>query len=203
MKSLIKPEIIECEQGSEEWYAARRGIPTSSHFGDVLAQGDGKVRRKYMLRLAGERITGETAEVYSNLHMERGQEHEPMARTQYEFDTETEVQQIGFIKLGNTGCSPDGLIGDDGMVEFKSALPDILIDIHLRHRYPPEHRPQLQGNLWIANRKWIDIVIFWPGMPSYRERVYRDQPFIDEIDYAVHNFNRELADIVTKIEALS
>ena len=86
---------------------------------------------------------------------------------------------------------------------FKSALPDILIDIHLRHRYPPEHRPQLQGNLWIANRKWIDIVIFWPGMPSYRERVYRDQAFIDEIDYAVHNFNRELADIVKKIEALS
>lgn len=202
MKSLIKPEIIQCEQGSEEWYAARRGIPTSSHFADVNAGGDGKTRRKYMLRLAGERITGQTAEAYSNAHMERGKEHEPWARAQYEFDTETTVKSVGFIKLGKTGCSPDGLIGADGMVEFKSALPDILIDIHLRKRYPPEHRWQLQGNLWIANRQWIDIFIYWPGMPPYRERVLRDQQFINDIDVQVHNFNGELDRIVKQIEAL-
>ena len=126
-----------------------------------------------------------------------------MARAQYEFDTEVNVEQIGFIKLGKTGCSPDGLIGQDGMVEFKSALPDILIDIHLRKRYPPEHRWQLQGNLWIANRQWIDIVIYWPGMPPYRERVVRDQQFINELDVQVHNFNRELDGIVKQIEDLS
>jgi len=203
VKSLIKPEIIECEQGSPEWYAARLGIPTASHFNDVNAGGDGKMRRKYMLRLAGERITGEIAEAYSNAHMERGKEHEPQARAQYAFDVDAEVQLVGFIKLGKTGCSPDGLIGDDGMVEFKSALPDILIDIHLRKRYPPEHRLQLQGNLWIANRQWIDIVIYWPGMPSYRERVFRDQQTINDLDVQVHNFNRELDSIVKQIEALS
>lgn len=202
MKSLIKPEVVECEQGSEEWYAARLGIPTASHFNDVNAGGDGKQRRKYMLRLAGERITGQIAEAYSNAHMERGKEHEPMARAQYAFDTDAEVRMIGFIRLGKTGCSPDGLIGDDGMVEFKSALPDILIDTHLRKRYPPEHRLQLQGNLWIANRQWIDIVIYWRGMPSYKERVFRDQQVINDLDVQVHNFNRELDSIVKQIEAL-
>lgn len=202
-QSLIKREIVDVVQGEPEWYEARRGIVTASHFSDVMAQGTGATRRKYMLRLAGERLTGEIAEAYSNAHMERGQEHEPKARAQYEFDTDCTVEQIGFIRYGERGASPDGFVGKDGMVEFKSALPDILIDTHLRRRYPPEHRPQLQGNLWIADRKWIDIVIYWPGLPLYRERVTRDEAYIREIEVAVHHFNKELADIVRQIEALS
>ena len=198
-----EPEVIECEQGSEEWHLARCGLVTASRLKDVMAGGEGKMRRKYMLQLAGERLTGRPAETYSNHHMERGKEQEPIARAEHEFHQEVEITPVGFIKRGKVGCSPDGLIGDDGMVEFKSALPDILIDIHLRHRYPPEHRPQCQGNLWVAKRKWIDIVVFCPGIASYRERIYRDDPFINEIEYAVHNFNRELEQVVKQIEALS
>lgn len=199
MKSLVKREIIECEQGSEEWHAARRGVVTASHFADVMAQGTGAVRRKYMLRLAGERLTGETAESYTNSHMERGKEHEPKARAQYAFDTGKDVQQVGFIKWGGMGCSPDGLIDDDGMVEFKSALPDILIDTHLRKRYPPEHRWQLQGNLLVADRKWIDIFIYYPGLPPYVERVYRFDPDIADLEVGIYAFNKELDAVVKKI----
>jgi hypothetical protein len=204
---LMKPEIIDVEQGSPEWHQARLGIPTASKFSTVMASGKGGgesiTRRKYMLQLAGERITGQPMESYQNEAMERGNEQEPMALAQYEFDTDTTVQRVGFIRCGRTGCSPDGLIGDDGMVEFKSAAAHILIDIHLRKRYPPEHTAQCQGNLWIAQRKWIDIVVYCPGIPSYRERIARDEKYIDEIAGAVGVFNRELDGVVKFMEQVS
>lgn len=205
-KSLFTPEIIDVEQGSPEWLQARMGIPTASMFKTVMADGRGgkesATRRKYMLQLAGERITKNPAEKYTNEHMERGKEQEPQALAQYEFETDVTVQRVGFIRCGKTGASPDGLIGDDGMVEFKSALADILIDIHLRKRYPPEHAAQCQGNLWVAQRKWIDIVVFCPGLPSYRERILRNESYINDIAGEVGTFNRELDSVVRQIEEL-
>lgn len=204
-KSLMTPEIIDCVQGEEEWHIARLGIPTASRFGTVMAVGKGGgeslTRRKYMLELAGERLTNRPTESYTNAHMERGKEQEPQALAEYSFQNDAEVQRVGFIRCGRTGCSPDGLIGEDGMVEAKSALPHILIDIHLRKRYPPEHRQQCQGNLWVAQRKWIDIIVFCPGIPSYKERVFRDEAYIMEIAGAVGTFNREL-DVIVKYVAL-
>lgn len=202
-KSLFKPEIIDVEQGSDEWKAARLGIPTASKFSTVMAGGEGKTRRKYMLQLAGERLTGVPMDSYTNSHMERGVEQEPQALAQYQFDTDYDVQRVGFIRTGRTGCSPDGLIGNDGMVESKSALADILIDIHMRKRYPPEHRAQCQGNLWVAQRKWIDIIVYCPGLPSYRERIQRDEAYINEIAGAVGVFNRELDDVVKFMEKVA
>lgn len=83
-------EIIQCEQSTPEWYAARLGIPTASRFKDVLAKGEGKTRKRYMLDLAGERLTGEPCEGYSNAHMERGKAMEDEARDLYMFMTDTE-----------------------------------------------------------------------------------------------------------------
>ena len=206
-KSLMNPEIIDVEQGSDDWFKARMGIPTASMFKTVMASGKGGgesvTRRKYMLQLAGERITKTPRESYTNEHMERGKEQEPAALAEYQFHYDAEVQKVGFIRCGRTGCSPDGLVGADGMVEFKSALPDILIDIHLRKRYPPEHAAQCHGGLWVAQRKWVDIVVYCPGLPSYRERVERDDRYIDEIAGAVGTFNRELDQVVKQIEALA
>jgi len=204
---LMKPEILDVEQGSPEWFEARLGIPTASKFSTVMARGkqggESLTRRKYMLQLAGERLTKQPMESYKNDHMDRGTEQEPAALAQYEFDTELTVERVGFIRCGRTGCSPDGLIGKDGMVEFKSALADILIDIHLRKRYPPEHAAQCQGNLWVAQRKWIDIVVFCPGLPSYVERITRDEVYINDIAGAVGTFNRELDDVVKFMEDVS
>lgn len=205
-KSLLTPEIIDVEQGSPEWHQARLGIPTASMFSTVMAKGkqggESLTRRKYMLQLAGERLTKQPMESYTNAAMERGTEQEPQALAQYQFDTDAEVKPVGFIRCGRTGCSPDGLVGADGMVEFKSAAAHILIDIHMRGRYPPEHSAQCFGNLWVAQRKWIDIVVFCPGLPSYRERILRNESYINDIAGEVGTFNRELDSVVRQIEEL-
>lgn len=208
-KSLLKPEIIDVEQGTPEWFQARMGIPTASMFGTVMARGkqggESVGRRKYMLQLAGERLTKQPMENYSNDHMERGKEQEPVALEQYEFDTDHKVQRVGFVRLGRAGCSPDGFVGKDGMVEFKSVLPHILIDIHMRGRVPPEHLPQCYGGMWIADRQWLDFVAYSPGLPSYVQRLVRGgtETYIDEIAGAVGVFNRELDDVVKFMEKVT
>jgi hypothetical protein len=205
-KQLTPIEIIDVEQGSDEWFKARMGIPTASMFKTVMASGKGGgvslTRRKYMLQLAGERLTGKPMETYSNDDMERGKIQEPMALAQYQFDKDVEVQRVGFIKCGRAGCSPDGLIGADGMVEFKSAAAHILIDIHMQGRVPPEHLPQCYGNLWVAQRQWIDLVVYCPGLPSYSQRLPRggNETYINEIAGAVGAFNRDLDDVVKFME---
>lgn len=202
----MKPEVFTCEQGSEEWFAARRGIPTASMFATVMALGKGggesKTRRKYMLQLAGEILTEESMETYSNEHMERGKLMEDEARRLYAFERNTELEQVGFIKRGRAGCSPDSLIGTKRMLEIKTTLPHLLIDIHLRGEFPPEHRAQCQGNLWIAEREEIDIAIYWPKMPLFVQTIHRDDRYIDGLARAVDEFNSELAYVVQQMRRL-
>jgi hypothetical protein len=114
-------QIIECEQGSPEWREARRGLPTASRYGDVLAQGQGKMRNRYRRQLAAEIVSGKVMKTYSNAHMERGKEEEDEILMKYAFDTDAKLQKVGFLRymLMPTGCSPDGLIGNDGMVETR------------------------------------------------------------------------------------
>lgn len=95
----------EVDQGSAEWHRLRCGIPTASNFATVMAKGEGKTRSKYMRELAGEIITGECAESYSNAHMERGKEQEDDARRLYAFLTDSEPQLVGFIRNGKKGAS--------------------------------------------------------------------------------------------------
>lgn len=201
------PEIVECEQGSEEWRRARMGIPTASMFATVMASGKGggesKTRRKYMLQLAGEILTGEPMENYSNEHMERGKEMEAQARNAYAFQTDAELQKVGFIRCGKMGCSPDSLRDKDGMVEIKTALPHLLIDMHMRGEFPPEHRAQCQGNLLVAQRAWIDIVVFWPKMPLFIARVHRDDVYIRAMEATIREFNAELAYVVSTMRKIA
>jgi hypothetical protein len=107
-------EIINCDQGSEDWFAARAGIHTASEFATIMANGGGgsesKTRRTYLLKLAGERLTGEPMDSYSNHHMERGKVMEDEARRFYAFLTDHELCSVGFIRNGEKGCSPDSLI---------------------------------------------------------------------------------------------
>ena len=198
-------QIIECEQGSPEWFTARLGIPTASEFATVMVSGNGggesKTRRTYMLKLAGEILTGAPMENYTNAHMERGNEMENDARTEYAFAADTEPQRVGFIRNGNTGCSPDSLIGDKGLLEIKTALPHILIDRLLRADFPPEHKAQCQGQLWVAEREWIDIAIYWPGLPLYVKRAARDEAYIKDLAKSVDEFNSELHDVVERIRS--
>lgn len=199
-------EIVDCEQRSEEWYRARMGIPTSSMFGAVMARSgpDSKGRMSYMRKLAGERITDQPMESYTNDDMERGRAQEPEILARYAFERDADVTPCGFIRNGKKGCSPDGLIGKDGMVQIKSAAPHVMIEILDKGTVPTKHMPQCQGELWVAERKWTDLVIgSSPRLPLAIFRLTRDQAYINDIEVAVHWFNRELDELVKKIEAMS
>lgn len=192
-------QIIECDQNSEEWYQARAGIPTASEFSTVMAKGEGKTRRTYMFKLAGEIITGQPVQSYSNAAMERGHEMEPEARDAYQFMTDADIKLVGFIRNGAKGASPDCLVGDNGLGEFKSKAPHILIEVLLKDQFPPEHKAQCQGALWVAEREWIDVVCYWPRMPLFVKRAYRDEAYISNLAGEVDRFNDELAETVEKI----
>lgn len=196
-------KIITCIQRSEDWYRARMGIPTASEFKTIIGvKKDAKekvTRRTYMLKLAGEVLTGEPMDSYSNSHMERGQAMEPDARELYAFIEFEPLQQVGFIRSGNKGCSPDSLVGNSGLLEIKTQLPHLLIDTLLKGEFPPEYKAQCQGALWIAEREWIDLAVYWPRLPLFVKRAYRDEEYIKTLAAAVDAFNDELADVVCQI----
>lgn len=193
-------KVFNFEQGTEEWFRVRMGIPTASEFSTILARGrnggESKTRRDYMLKLAGEILTNEPMESYTNANMERGKAMEPEARDLYSFVVESELTRVGFIQNGQKGCSPDSLVGDVGMLEIKTAFPHILIDYHTRLDFPPAHIAQCQGALWVAEREWIDLAVYWPKLPLFVRRVYRDAEYIKTLSAAVDDFNAELAQVV-------
>jgi YqaJ-like viral recombinase domain. len=197
-------EVFTMPQGSEEWYAARRGIVTASEFGTLLMQGkgggDSKTRRTYMLKLMGERLTGDPMYHYVNDHMERGHDQEPDARNMYAFQADVEPQPVGFIKNGNVGCSPDSLIGDVGMLEIKTKLAHLHLDVLLGDAVPNEHMAQIQGQLWVAEREWCDFVSYCPKLPLFVKRVQRDDAFIERLRKAVDLFEREMATLMEAVQ---
>lgn len=196
--------VYDCEQGSKDWFRARMGIPTASEFGTVLAPragSEGKMRRTYLHKLAGEIITGEPMERYGNAHMDRGHEMEAEARSLYAFMSDADPTQIGFLRNGQKGCSPDSLIGDAGMLEIKTKLPHLLIDCILKDDFPAEHKAQCQGALWVAEREWVDIAVYWPRMPLFVKRAYRDEEYISKLSDAIDAFNADLAAVVDRIKA--
>lgn len=193
-------EIFDCDQGSDSWFDCRKGIPTASKFATVMAKGEGKVRSEYMRKLAGEILTGEPAESFSNSHTERGHLMEDDARQLYAFIESAEITRVGFIRNGNKGASPDSLVGANGGLEIKSASPHIQIDRLERNRLPPEHKAQVQGNLWLSERDWWDFCSYWPRLPMLTVRVYRDEEFIKTMSDEIDRFNDELAELVERIK---
>jgi len=197
-------EIIDCEQGTIEWHRARLGIPTASRFADILAKGDGKMRARYLRDLAGEIYTGEPdTEGFTNAHMERGKLWEADARDHYAFTNDVEPQQVGFIRNGRAGASPDSLIGETGGLEIKTALRHIQIERLQRGGMPPEHKAQVQGCLWITGREWWDFMSYAPGLPPLIVRVPRDEAYIDHLTKAVDAFNEELDALVASLRGVS
>lgn len=195
-------EIITCEQGTPEWHTCRLGIATSSEFKSILAKGEGRMRRTYMMKLLGERLTGEPAENYSNGHMDRGKTMEAEARTAYAFLQAEEPEIVGFIRNGNVGCSPDSLIGASGMLEIKTKLPHLQLEALLAGSLPSEHQAQVQGQLWVAEREFVDFVSYWPKLPLFVKRVYRDEIYIKTLAVEVAKFNDELAALESRVLAM-
>lgn len=197
--------ITGIEQGTEEWLQMRLGVATASKFKDVMAGGAGKTRTAYLYQLAAELITGEREESYSNKYMEWGTENEPAARAMYELESGNEVVEVAFIKYSDyIGCSPDGLVGNDGLTEYKCPKTTTQIETFLSGKMPTGHKPQVQGNIWIAEREWCDFVSFDPRIDGasslFIERQYRDDDYIKKLEQACDKFVNELLETIEKLK---
>lgn len=196
-------QIIQCEQGTAEWLAARAGIPTASEFATVMAVGPkgGKsaTRVAYLNKLVGEILTGEPMASFSNADMERGKIMEDEARDLYAFTYNVEPQRVGFVRNGNKGASPDSLVGDKGGLEIKSAAAHVQVARLLDGGLPTEHKAQVQGGMWVCEREWWDFCSYCPKLPLLRVRVYRDEDFIKKLANEVDLFNTELQQTVDYI----
>lgn len=198
--------ITDIEQGSDDWLALRLGWTTASRFKDVKAGGQGKTRKAYMYHLAAEAITGERAESYSNDYMAWGTENEPAARAMYELESGHSVHEVSFIKLdgdNKIGCSPDGLIDDCGMVEFKCPKTTTQIETFLSNKMPTGHKAQVQGQLWVSEREWCDFVSFDPRIDGaagyFCQRQERDEEYIKELSEACYKFTDELREMIKQL----
>lgn len=196
-------QIFDCEQGSEQWFEARRGIPTASEFSTVMAKGrsggESVTRRKYMLTLAGQILTGEVAPSWEgNEHTRRGHAFEDDARKLYAFKRDADPQLVGFMRRGRAGASPDSTVDADGLLEIKSKLPHLHLEVLELDRLPPEHVAQVQGQLWVSGRAYCDFVSYWPKLPLFVKRVERDEAYIATLAQAVADFVGELDAFVAK-----
>jgi hypothetical protein len=197
--------IRHIEQGSADWLAIRLGIVTASELHCLLVNGKGQAgfgdaAFTYMDQLIGERITGEAADPFQgNRHTERGHELEGVARGLYEARTDAATEQVGIILNHGIGYSPDALVGSDGLTEIKTKLPKLQVGVILSGEIPKEHVAQCQGGLWASEREWIDFISYWPGMPLFIKRAYRDEEMISKIAERVSAFYELLEERMARV----
>lgn len=200
-------EIFDFDQGSPEWHEARRGISTASNFSSVMAESkEMAMRTKYLRRLVIERYSGRVMETFKSSRMDDGHRQEPLIRNAYAFMTDNQPTRVGFVRRTLTsgarvGCSPDSFLGDDGILEIKSADPDILLGFIESNRFPPVHKHQCQGALWVCKRRWVAIAIgCFPDdpppipFPLFIKVAERDEAYIGEIAVKVEKFDREVGE---------
>jgi hypothetical protein len=190
----------DVEQNTDEWLMLRAGKPTSSALGKVMANfgaAFGKPAKDYAVSICIERMTGRPLSGgFSNSHTERGHEQEPLAVLAYEDQTFSQVLNGGFFELDDIGCSPDGLVADDGLIEIKSVIPSVHYANLSRQSYDPTYKWQLYGNLKITGREWIDFISFCPDFPEEKQlyvcRLYRSQltEQFAQIDTRLDEFKR-------------
>lgn len=189
-------------QGSPEWFAIRVGKVTASRVADVVAKtktGWSASRANYMAQLIAERLTGDPAETFTNGAMQWGTDTEPQARRAYAFYTDATVAEVGFVRhptIGNSGASPDGLVGDDGLVEIKCPNTATHLDTLLGQTVPAKYVTQIQWQIACTGRAWCDFVSFDPRLPEamslFVQRVPRDDAMIAELEAQVVEFLSEL-----------
>ncbi len=202
------------EQGTESWFADRLGKVTASRLADVLAKtktGYSASRANYMTQLVLERITQTRAESYTNAAMQWGTEQEPFARAAYEASRGVMVEEVGFIPhptIEAAGASPDGFVGNDGVVEIKCPSSSTALECWLTHAQggnPVEakHYAQMQWQMRCADRSWCDYVVFDPRMPAKAQLfVYRVERNVDWLKITEEEVLIFLAEVDAKVIAL-
>lgn len=199
------------EQRTDEWFAARLGKVTASRIADVCARtktGWGASRKNYMAELVAERLTGVRTEGFTNAAMQWGTDMEPEARVAYEFYRDASVAEIGFVPhptIADTGASPDGLVGDDGLVEIKCPATATHIDTLLGAGLAQKYFLQMQWQMTCTGRQWCDFVSYDPRLPEsmrlHVERVKREDTVISALEKDVTDFLSELRDTVHRLRS--
>lgn len=200
------------DQRTPEWYAARAGKVTASRVADVVAKtksGYSASRANYMAQLVCERLTGQQQESYQNAAMQWGTETEPLARSAYEMQKDVFVSETGLVDhptIAMAGASPDGLVGDDGLIEIKCPNTATHIENLLSNSAPANYVIQMQWQMACTGRKWCDFVSFDPRMPEDLQmmvvRVERDDEQIAMLESEVVKFLGEVDDKVNQLKQL-
>ncbi len=198
-------QLIQAEQRSEEWFKARLGRATASRFNDIMARtrsGYGAQRKNYKAELVVETLTGTQNEFYASTAMQWGTDTEPVARLAYILETGNEVEETGFWlddELG-AGASPDGFVGEDGLLEIKCPNTATHLETLERKEVPFQYRAQVQGQMWITGRKWCDFVSYDPRLPENAQmiiiHVERDDEYIKNLAQEVEDFMIEVVEQV-------
>jgi putative phage-type endonuclease len=197
------------DQGSEEWFTIRIGKVTASRVADVIAKtktGYSASRDNYMAQLVCERLTGQKGESFTNAAMQHGTETEPLARAAYEALKDVLVDEVGFVPhptIEMAGASPDGMVGEDGLIEIKCPNTATHIDTLLSQTVPGKYNTQMQFQMACTGRKWCDFVSFDNRLPEELQlfvmRVPRDEVFIRLIEAEIVQFLAELDDKINKL----
>ena len=197
-------KILTFKQQSPEWFAARLDIPTASEFKKIITS-KGKPSDQalgYAYTLAAARLSGIRDKSFSSAATEEGIRREEESRMVYAMLRETEVRQVGFCLEdgGRWGCSPDGLVGDDGLVEFKNPTGKVAIKYLVDNKIPTKYFVQVQGQMFVTGRDWCDFCSYYPGLPTLIVRVERDEKFIGLLEEALIKFSDKLDEVCTEIK---
>lgn len=200
------------DQRTDEWFAARLGKVTASRVSDVIARtksGYSTSRANYMAELVCERLTGKQGDSFSNAAMVWGTNTEPMARAAYEALEGILVEEVGFVShptIEMAGASPDGLVGEYGLVEIKCPHTATHIETLLGAEIPSKYVNQMQWQMACTGRKWCDFVSYDPRMPEdmqiFIKRLERSDETIIELEREIEKFLAELDDKIVSLNKM-
>ena len=191
------------EQNTEDWMNLRMGKFTASSFKDLFMKETTVGYQNAINKVVFERLTGEQPESFSNEWMERGHELEPLAVDAYEMQTFNDVEGGGFFETSDfIGASPDGLIGEDGLLEIKCPSYSVMISYLLTGKLPNIYKWQVYGQLFVSERKWCDFVAFHPNLPLFVLRIERDEKLISELKETLSNSVEKAKERIKIIKSL-
>ena len=199
----MKIKIYEVDQGTPEWFNLRKGKVTASHAQAI--GNNGKGLDTYLLEVVSEMFSSAQKDQYSNEHTERGNELEPLARSMYELQENVEVEEIGFAEYNDfVGCSPDGLVGDDGMIEIKCPDDKTYFNLLMNENIDSSYIWQCQMNLLILEKKWCDLIFYNPNFEKSMKifRLNPDKEMFSRLKEGFAKAEKEIIRMISKYKEI-